>query len=110
MTTEDVKFYDDPIEIACTLSEQELEQRREGTLAQVLAGVEETIELDDGYELRFPGTAEWVRQLSEFVAFERECCSFFTFEMRFEPKQGPISLRLRGPEGVKEFVREVMGS
>ena len=104
MTTDEIKLYDDPVEIACTLSERELAERTSGTLKDLLAGVEETLELDDGYELRFPGTADWTRQLSEFIAFERECCAFFTFELLFEQQRGPIRLRLRGPEGVKDFV------
>jgi len=106
--TEEIKLYEDPVEIACALSERDLNERREGELADLLAGVEETRELADGYELRLPSSAEWVRRLGEFVAFERECCAFFTFELHFAPGQGPIRLRLRGPEGVKDFVREMI--
>jgi hypothetical protein len=108
MATEEITFYEDPVEIACTLSERELADRKDGVLAQLLAGVEDTRELADGYELRFPGAADWVRQLGEFVAVERECCSFFAFELRFEPNQGPIMLRLRGPDGVRRFVSEMI--
>jgi hypothetical protein len=32
------------------------------------------------------------------------CCPFFTFELTFEPDSGPIWLRVRGQEGVKEFI------
>jgi len=105
---EEIKLYEEPVEIACARSGRDLNERREGELADLLAGVEETRELADGYELWFPGSAEWVRRLGEFVAFERECCAFFTFELHFVARQGPISLRLRGPEGVKEFVREMI--
>jgi hypothetical protein len=65
-------------------------------------------ELEDGYAFRFPGDTIWAARLLQFVTSERECCPFFTFELVFEPGQGPIWLRLRGPEGVKEFIREVM--
>jgi hypothetical protein len=37
---------------------------------------------------------------------KRECCRFFTFELRFEPDLGSISFRMRGPEGTKEFLAE----
>lgn len=108
MTTEDVKFYDDPVEVACTLSDRELAARREGEIAELMAGAEGTSELEDGYEVRYPGSAGWVRRLAEFVAFERECCAFLTFELRFEHNQGPITLRMRGPEGTKDFLRDMM--
>ena len=44
-------------------------------------------------------------ELTRFVATERQCCRFFAFELLFAPDLGPISLRLRGPEGMKEFLR-----
>ena len=53
-----------------------------------------------------PGGAEWAEKLVGFVVSERECCPFFAFEVIFEPGGGPISLRVRGPEGAKEIVRE----
>lgn len=105
MSTQEIKLYEDPVEIVCTLSDQELSGRQDGALAELFAGAEETTELSDGYELRFPGSAEWARRLADFIASERECCAFFTFELVFQPQQGPISLRLRGPEGVKDFVK-----
>lgn len=110
MTTEDIKLYEDPVEIACTLSEQQLSDRKDGALAELLAGAEETTELSDGYELRFPGSDDWARTLADFIAAERECCAFFTFELVFQRQHGPISLRLRGPDGVKEFVKEMIGA
>ena len=93
------------IPIACTLSEEQLTERKDGALATLMAQCEQTDELDDGYALRFPGSAEIVSELAQFIAFERDCCSFFTFELICTPEQGPVTLRLRGPAGVKEFMR-----
>ncbi|MBI4409686.1 MAG: hypothetical protein HY561_08265 [Gemmatimonadetes bacterium] len=39
----------------------------------------------------------------EFILFERGCCPFLRFELEFEPG-GPLWLRIRGPEGAKEFI------
>jgi hypothetical protein len=103
--TEEIKLYEDPVELACTLSDRQLTERKDGALAELIAGAEETTELSDGYELRFPGSAGWARTLADFVAVERECCDFLTFELAFRPHHGPISLRLRGPDGVKDFMR-----
>jgi hypothetical protein len=42
----------------------------------------------------------------EFIAVERKCCPFFAFELVFEPQEGPMWLRLKGPEGVKSFIKQ----
>jgi hypothetical protein len=92
--------------IACGLGHREQRERREELSREVFSGRLETEELDDGYAFVFPGEAAWAEKLVGFVVAERECCPFFSFELRFEPGGGPISLRVRGPEGAKEFVRE----
>jgi hypothetical protein len=91
--------------IACALSEPERVRRREEVAAEVFGGVRRVRELADGYAFQYPGDGDWAGKLLEFVAFERGCCPFFTFELVFEPEQGPIWLRLRGPDGVKDFIR-----
>jgi len=60
-------------------------------------------ELDDGYAFAFPGSAEWANRLVEMINAERACCPFFAFELAVEPGGGQIVLRVRGPEGAKEF-------
>jgi hypothetical protein len=60
-------------------------------------------ELSDGYAFRFPGGDDWAARLLDYIVFERRCCRFFAFELAFEPDQGAIWLRVRGPEGVKEL-------
>jgi hypothetical protein len=39
-----------------------------------------------------------------FIAVEKECCPFFTFELALEPNDGPVWLRLRGSAEIKAFV------
>ncbi len=93
------------IPIACSLVADEQVRRREevsGLLnSSRLAG-----ELEDGYEFAFPGDAGWAMRLTEFVVAERSCCPFFLFELVFEPGNGQIVLRVRGPEGTKQFIGE----
>jgi hypothetical protein len=100
-----IEEHEQKLPIACLLPEENRRSREEELASEIFGAVQEIKELPDGYALRFPGDAEWITKLSEFVAFERVCCPFFTFEMTFEPAQGPIWLSLRGPEGTKEFVR-----
>ncbi len=106
MTDEDTALADLPI--ACSLTTPELRAREQVVQREVVGGVQETRELADGYALRFPGDPAWLDTLTEFIRFERECCPFFTFELRCEPQHGPLWLQLRGPEGVKEFVATLL--
>ena len=107
MTKEDVKTSNqqrEEIALACSLRDEELVRRRESDLGAIRTGFEEGNELPDGYELRYPGSDEWIGRLTEFIVNERACCPFFTFELVVEPNQGPIWLRLRGPGEVKAFI------
>lgn len=90
--------------IACELSEAGQRSRRKEISDELFGGCEGARELDDGYEFIFPGGDEWIGRLTRFVASERSCCRFFAFELHFEPDLGPVSLRMRGPAGTKEFL------
>ena len=63
-------------------------------------------ELEDGYEFAFPGDADRAMRITSFIVAERACCPFFAFELVFEPDEGAILLRVRGPEGTKTFIEE----
>ncbi len=95
--------------IACSLSGPDLAERRRELAVDVFEGALGVEELQDGYEFVFPGSAGEAIRLVELIDAERACCPFFTFELRFEPRGGPISLRVRGPEGTKEFIASELG-
>ena len=92
--------------IACNLSEQGLAKRRAELAGDIFSNIQQVQELADGYALRYPGDKDWATKLLDFIVFERACCPFFTFELTFEPDSGPIWLRVRGQEGVKEFIKQ----
>lgn len=92
------------IPIACTLSDSEQAARQWSLQQEIGAAVQERVELEDGYALRFPPSPDWIPRLAELVVFERSCCPFLTLELTAEPEQGPVWLRLRGPEGAKAFL------
>lgn len=98
-----------PPVIACNLSARELAIRSDELRRQLVVAVTEIRELPDGYAFRFPAADDRPAQLVEFVSAERICCSFFRFELIFEPHLGPVWLHLRGADGVKEFVRQQLG-
>jgi hypothetical protein len=88
--------------VECTLTESEKRVRREELRAGVFGLVTKGHETDDGYALGFdPGSIEIVREL---VAFESRCCGFMTYTI--DDQDGRLTwLRLSGPEGTKDLVR-----
>ena len=92
--------------IACLLSEREAAIRGEELAAGLFTAVEEVVELPDGYAYRSPSDGSQLQPLLEFLAAERRCCPFLTFELAFEPHGGPLWLRLRGSPQVKAFIAE----
>ncbi len=90
--------------IACSLSDCDLTARSASVRRDLFAGVVERRELDEGSAFRFPGDGDWQAKVADFIASERHCCSFFRFELTFEPGLGPIWLRLTGPAGTKAFI------
>ena len=91
----------------CNLKALTLEERaRQHELSQVIAQAKlETKELADGYAFRLQETKVSVTDLAEWVAAERKCCPFFDFEISLGREGGSLWLRLRGAEGVKDFIR-----
>jgi hypothetical protein len=94
--------------IACNLTGEALAERGDDVRA-LFQEVEQVRELTDGYAFRFAGSDALASRLLEFTLAERRCCPFFTFELAFEPNDGPIWLRLRGSANIKEFVASAWG-
>lgn len=94
-----------PLPIVCSLSTPNLAERGRELTRNVFGGALGVEGLEDGYEFVFPGGTSWATRLVEVINAERACCPFFAFELRFEPGGGPIRLRVRGPEGAKEFMK-----
>jgi hypothetical protein len=59
-------------------------------------------ELSNGYAFRLD--AAELETLSRFIANERKCCPFMTFELEIAPASGPIWLRMTGPEGTRDVL------
>ncbi len=106
---QDVELFTDEVPLACSLTESELMTRGE-EVSDLFKHVQQVNELTDGYALRFPGSDTWTNTLLQFITFERACCHFFEFALVFEPKQGPIWLHMRGPEGVKAIIENMIHS
>jgi len=93
------------VALACLLTGEDLAARGE-VVRPLMASYQQVQELEDGYAFQFPGESEWIQRVVRFVAEERACCPFFTFELHFEPNLGPIWLRLRGSAEIKDMLRD----
>jgi hypothetical protein len=82
------------------------ERARWQTLLKQLAKAQQEVqELPDGFAIRFPAQSPIIRDVAEWMTYERLCCPFFDFELKIDREGGPLWLKLTGREGVKEFIR-----
>ena len=97
--------------LACNMLALDAEgrKRHKAVSEQMRAAVKEVQNLADGYAFRFSAEQSTILLVSEFIARERLCCPFFRFELIAEGEDGPLWLRLRGREGVKEFIKAELG-
>lgn len=102
---ENIKAKESPF--ACDMAALDATQRLrwDALLRKLSEQQQELRELPDGYALRFPAESEMVRDVAEFITYERLCCPFFDLELAVERERGPLWLRIRGREGVKDFIR-----
>lgn len=91
--------------IACTLGDANERRLRETAVDDLVGRAEAIEELPDGYALRYADAERELDALLAFVRAERRCCPFFTFELVFEPDEGPVWLRLRGSAEIKAFMQ-----
>ena len=85
-------------------------RRRHKVVAEQMQKAMKAVEeLPDGYAFRFLAEQSTITLVSEFIVRERLCCPFFTFELVAGREDGPLWLRLRGREGVKEFIKAELG-
>jgi hypothetical protein len=81
-------------------------ERLEAGPAPLFKGFAELIDLPDGYAIRYTGDRAWDALLMEFIRAQRRATPALTYGLLFEPHDGPISLQLRGPEGMKDAIRD----
>jgi hypothetical protein len=99
----------DKLPTACSLTSAELREREATLLAQFRAAIVKTEELQDGYAFHIPGDGERIRQVAELIVAERECCPFLVFEVSALPNMGPVTVRVSGPAGTKQFLSSLLG-
>jgi hypothetical protein len=98
----------DEIPVVCCLADEEMRNREATLLAQFKSAVVTTEEVSDGYLFRIPGDKKWIALAAELIVAERECCPFLRFELAADPGMGPVTLRMTGPSGTKEFIKSFL--
>jgi hypothetical protein len=96
------------IPLACCLSDAELFKRKATVIAQFNSAVIATEELPDGYTFHVFGDKKGIAVVAELIVAERECCPFLTFELTAQPNIGPVSVRVTGPAGTKDFLKTIL--
>jgi hypothetical protein len=64
--------------------------------------VQERRDVPDGYAFRFPTGA--LLDVARFLANERRCCPFLSFELTVPPNDDVLWLRITGPPGTRELL------
>jgi hypothetical protein len=93
--------------IACQVTALSTKQReRRAEIVKKLSKVVDKVnELENGYAFRYPlETITWM-EIAEFVDLERQCCAFFTFELKLTSESHYAWLQLSGGETVKKFLQ-----
>jgi hypothetical protein len=88
--------------MACTLTPDQLRERRDSLLRKAGSALLETVERPDGYAFRFP--PEMFDELARVVGLERRCCAFLRFSLTAEPGNGPVWMEITGPAESKAFL------
>lgn len=92
---------------ACNIAALKAEQKKRvlDLLKELKTKRQEVVELPDGYAFRYAMDSDTFKNAAEFITLERLCCPFFEFELAAEKADGAMWLRLRGREGVKDFIK-----
>jgi hypothetical protein len=91
----------------CNLKALTAAERKEHLqLSQRLGdAVLKTAEVADGYAFEIDRRRVSIKDLAAWTDFEQRCCPFFDFTIEWRRENGPMTLRLTGRDGVKQFIR-----
>lgn len=90
--------------MVCSLTDEELFERKEALRQELLPLVTSTNEHPYGYRFEFRSQAGLAEKILGFIEAERSCCPFFHFDLAFHAFQGKLVLTISGPPGTKSFI------
>jgi hypothetical protein len=80
----------------CSLSDEQLEERRAMVRAEILPHVRKVERIEGGFAIETDATPELREKLQDFVALERRCCSSVHWDLSEVPHSGRVRLDVRG--------------
>src|SRR4051812_15656799 len=90
---------------ACRLAGAEF-RHRAAVSRQVLRSAWTRKETPSGYAFEFEACSERLRQLTELIDAERQCCPFLTFALQVPADEEALILEITGPAGAKRLIRD----
>jgi hypothetical protein len=93
--TQLVAVHNNAAEVDCSLTDEELQERRGMARESLLPHLVETKRLESGLELTFPDTDAVRFSVETFVRLERQCCGSLTFTIT-PPSRG-LTVTIEGP-------------
>ena len=92
------------VPIVCTLTAEQLRQRRDALLPGLAERADHIELLDNGARLQFTATPTLLHDIVAVVDAERQCCQFLTFELAIAANGGPITLTISAPPAAMPVV------
>ena len=100
---------DKEIPIACSLTDNELQERRKNILSNFAASLIDSQELPDGFPFRFSISDSILQNLVTVINLERKCSPFLDFKLSLEAGKDFASLDLTGGQNAKKAIKELFG-
>jgi len=94
------------IHLACNMGVFAPSQREAHiqTTTELIQAVQSVLDIENGYEFRFPNETEFISKIAEFISNERLCCPFLEFTLNVVSNSELVFLSLTGPLGTQEFL------
>ena len=94
------------VELVCNIGALNAAERRahDALTKTLMTAFNRRTETADGYTFRLDRKRITLAQVGEWIALEQRCCPFFDFRLELQRDDGPVTLSLGGPPGVREFI------
>ncbi|MFK8008499.1 MAG: hypothetical protein AB8H03_19225 [Saprospiraceae bacterium] len=90
--------------LSCSLTDAELIDRKLELKTKIFSKLKKKVELDDGFVYYFDDEKELAAIITEFMLKEKDCCSFFKFDISILPFEKGIAFQISGSKGVKDLL------
>jgi len=96
-----------PAPLACSLTPEDLRNRRDALLPGLIHRADKVTDLENGLRLEFKGKPGLLGEIARIMEQERACCTFLRLHLTAEAEDGPITFDVTGPKGTREVLRSL---